>query len=221
MSGSRRSANPSAFADEASSHWRSSIATTSPSSASSCTALRTATPSARVSTGRPPASSTRSATSSARRCGAVREGRTSSSTPSKRSPRPAWVSRCSARWPRGEYSRPSLASSLDASAPECRLPDPGLALERDRDRPVCGQRPIEKRVQRPEVFVPADDVDCHGVPSTIVTGCVRKVRCAKRERCRRPARARVRLRRRRRRRAAARHGHRACSRRAFRVCRDR
>ena len=50
-SGSRRRAKPIALAEEASSHWRSSIARTSSSSASNCRALRTATPRARESTG--------------------------------------------------------------------------------------------------------------------------------------------------------------------------
>ena len=108
-----------------------------------------------------------------------------------------------------------------AARPERRLSDPRVALEHERGRARRDCPPVEERRQRPEVFISADDVDCHVVPSTIVTRCVRKVRCAKRERCRRPARDQGRRRRRRRRRAAAHHGHRACSQRAFRVCRGR
>ena len=173
-SGSRRSANPSAFADEASSHWRSSIASTSPSSARSSSALRTATPSARWSTGRSfcvldeqrhlerPALGRRQ-----RRQRVVEDAveQVAEADVRKRTLRFGG--------PRREHAEPTPAGVLDGGAPERRLPDPGLAFERDCDRAFPGAVPVEERRQRAELLFPPDDVDCHS--TSIVTWALPEV----------------------------------------------
>ena len=124
-SGSRRSANPSALADEASSHWRSSIASTSPSSARSSSALRTATPSARWSTG-PLLRPRRAAPPRAPGAGAASApADVSSRTPSSRSPRPTCASARSdsagrvesTRSPRPRASSTAARQSVDFPIP--------------------------------------------------------------------------------------------------------
>ena len=65
--------------------------------------------------------------------------------------------------PRGEHAQPPPARGFDGGGPERRFPDPGLALQRDCDRSL-GDAPVEHGVQKTEVFVPADDFDCHVPP---------------------------------------------------------
>ena len=174
---SLRSANASAAADDASNHWRSSIATSSgPSSASSCSALRVAIPSARGSTASASASSSRSATSSARRLGAGSDGRTSSRTSSSRSPSPACASPRSASAGRDERTRnPARARMLDARQPERRLPDPRLALEHERGRPSVrvgrrtpGRRRAPPPCRRSRTASPLRDRDRGGDDGRVV-----------------------------------------------------
>ena len=117
----------SAPADEGSSHWTSSTATTTGScSLSASSAPRTATASARWSTGSSDASSTSSATSSARRRGGARVGSTSSRTSSNRSPSPACASPRSASDGRGVRTRspralgPAPRRRARASTCRCR-----------------------------------------------------------------------------------------------------
>ena len=84
------------------------------------------------------------------------------STSSNRSPRPAWASpRSDSAGREREHAPPPPARGFDGGGPERRFPDPGLALQRDRDRSLGGHAPVEHGVQRAEVFVPADDFDCH------------------------------------------------------------
>jgi hypothetical protein len=85
-------------------------------------------PSARWSTRRPAASSTSSATSSARRAGKGQAGSTSRGTPSSRSPRPASPASAPTRPPRREHAQPAARAILDCGAPQGRLADPGLAF---------------------------------------------------------------------------------------------
>jgi hypothetical protein len=124
---SLRSAKASALEEDASSHWTSSIAITRvPCALNPWSAPRTATASARGSTGSPDASSTRSAISSARRCGAVNSGRTSSRTPSNRSPSPACARARSASAGRDERTRKSRARASSTPASQSvDLPMPG------------------------------------------------------------------------------------------------
>src|SRR5262245_31721493 len=90
LSSSRLSPKARAAADEGSSHWTSSTPTTTGSrSLSAARTSRTATESALWSTGSSGDSSSSSATSRARRRGGARPARTSSRTPSNRSPSPA------------------------------------------------------------------------------------------------------------------------------------
>ena len=94
----RRSANSSAEADEGSSHWTSSIATSSarrPARWRSDPSRAAAT--ARESAARGPGSSSKRATRSARACGGGSAGSTSSSEPSSRSESPANASSPSER----------------------------------------------------------------------------------------------------------------------------
>ena len=149
-SGNRRSANPTALADEASSHCRSSIAITSPSSASSSRALRTATPSARWSTPPSGASSISSATS--RPGAAARSGPAAPPRERRRTGRQGrrGQGRAPTRPAATESTRsPRARAVLDRGAPERRLPDPGVALQGDRDRALaCAHAGRETRTER-------------------------------------------------------------------------
>ena len=131
---SRRNANASAPADDASSHWRSSIASRSgASSVRNCSALRVAIPSARGSTASAVASSMRSATPSARRLGAGNVGRT-----------------CRAR-PRTNRSTPREQDR--ARPPQVATRGPGTQ-ERAHDRHPQARASIFRYPLRPRARVP-------------------------------------------------------------------
>ncbi len=115
---SRRSAIWSTTAEDRSNHWRSSTATTTaPDAASARRLSRTASPIARGSGASRPGSAKRSATWSARRRGAVSEGRTSSTTPASRS----------------ESPRNDSAASVSAARTESTL----ARRSRARSTPIC------------------------------------------------------------------------------------
>ena len=119
-SGSRRSANPSALADEASSHWRSSIATTSSPSSGEQLAARSE-PRHRAPAGRRPDCRTHPRPAARPRApaagAAVRAGSTSSRASSNRSPRPACASPRSDSAGREESTRnPRARADVDGGA---------------------------------------------------------------------------------------------------------
>ena len=139
---SRRSANASALAEDGSSHWTSSIArTTGPSAARTSSALR---PRRRACADRTPSgsSSTRSASSSARRLGVGSAGRHSSSTSSNRSPSPAWVSPRSASAGRDIRTSKPRSGRLDTRVPYRRLADSRFAFDDQRGRSL--DRAVDK-----------------------------------------------------------------------------
>ena len=103
FAGRRRSANWSTPAEDRSSHWRSSTATTTGLAAASARRLsRTPSPMARGSEASRPGSVKRSATWSARRRGAVSDPSTSSTTSPSRSESPAKESAASTSTARSE-----------------------------------------------------------------------------------------------------------------------
>ncbi len=159
--GSLRSAYASALDEDRSSHWTSSTAIRIGSrSLRSCNALRTATATARRSIGSPDASSTSNATSSARRLGFDSPGRTSSRTPSKRSPQPhvgetALGLRRSGR----EDAHSPFTRVLDPRKPERRLPDARLAFEYERSRPFLNV--TDEGAEGRKLLLSADDLEHH------------------------------------------------------------
>ena len=82
------------------------------------------------------------------------------------------VSECALRLgrPRREDAQPPPARGFDDLAPERRLADPGFALQRNRAESsaglLCDPAPVEACVERAEVVVPADDFDCHSLPTS-------------------------------------------------------
>ena len=161
-SGSRRSANPSALADEASSHWRSSIATTSPSLGQQLQRAPNRDPERPLVDG--PSSGILDEQRDLERPAPGRcQRRQHVVEDAVEQVAEAGVRERALRLggPRREHAEPAPAGVLDGGAPERRLPDPGLAFERDRDRAVAGPVPVEKRRQRAELLVSADDLDCH------------------------------------------------------------
>ena len=159
-SGSRRRANASALADETSSHWRSSIAS---SRASSARRRARSRPRPRALADRPAGPSVLEEERDLERPAPRRRqpGRTSSITPSRRSPRPAYGSTRSDSSGRAMRTRRPVPGRVDRSAPKGRLADPRLAFERDRARAGAVVGALEKAEQRAELLVPSDKVDRH------------------------------------------------------------
>ena len=144
VSGSRRSANPSALADEASSHWRSSIATTSPSSASSCKALRTRPRAPGIDR---TAAGVLDEEGDLERPGCGGVGRAGRVEHSVEEIPEAGVRKAALRlgWARGEHAQRTPPCGVDGGAPERRLSDPRVAFERDRGRARRDCPPVEER----------------------------------------------------------------------------
>ena len=134
---------------------------TSPSSASSSRALRTATPRAR---GRRDARGVLDEERDLERPPTRRrQGRQNLvETPSNRSPRPAYARARSDSAGRDERHAQPRPRALDDRAPERRLPDSGVAFQRERDR-TSPAAAVEKRMKRAELLVSADDFDGHFV----------------------------------------------------------
>ena len=60
---------------------------------------------------------------------------------------------------RGQDTQPALPRRLDPGEPERRLPDPRHSLQDERRR--ARSLPAEEAVERPQLLVAADDLDCH------------------------------------------------------------
>ncbi len=158
---SRRPANARPPAEAGSSHWTSSIATTTGrSSASARNALRSARPIACGSGGGPSSSSRTSASESARLWPAGRAASASSSTVSRRSPMPENDSAVSLSAGRATRMRNAMVARLiETGLPEGGLPDPGFAFERERQGTLgdAGHEPAYGR----ELGVPSHDAGGH------------------------------------------------------------
>ena len=138
LSSRRRAAKASASPEGASSHWRSSTATSNgPSAASARSAFRKPNEIAPRSVGSLSGSTRRSATSSAASWGAGTPSRLRRSTPSSRSIRPAKDSCASAPLARVETTRiPRSCAAPIAASQSVVLPIPGSPVSTSAREPV-------------------------------------------------------------------------------------
>ena len=138
LSSRRRAAKASASPEGASSHWRSSTATSNgPSAASARSAFRKPNEIAPRSVGSLSGSTRRSATSSAASWGAGTPSRLRRSTPSSRSIRPAKASCASAPLARVETTRiPRSRAAPIAASQSVVLPIPGSPVSTSAREPV-------------------------------------------------------------------------------------
>ena len=171
-SASRRGrANRSIASDGASSHWTSSIASSSRlSTASVRKVLRKANATTPSSAGGPSDSESASAASSARRCGRGSCGNTSGTTPPIRSASPTNENAASASAGRQESTRyPRACAASTAASHSVVLPIPASPTTTAAARQLAGR--FEEIEESGELVLPARKVrnaDCHANSPRIV-----------------------------------------------------